>query len=235
MNEYLSEKEQIELIKNWWKENRWFLIGGALIAALGYFGFDQYRAYQNRVAEEAAALYQQLAARIEDDDRAGADEILGQLAADYSGSAYLDLARFMIAKEYLIRDTDRSISELSAVIAESADEDIVRIARLRLSRALAYDRQFERALDALDIDDAGEFGARYSEIRGDIYAAMGDDDAARMAYNNVLLTAGTGNVDLEFVLLKLNALAERVAPADPVPPASPDESPETGSEPGATE
>ena len=206
MDEYLSEKEQIEQIKNWWKENGWFLIGGAALALLGYVGFNQYGAYQERVAEEAAALYQELRLLIEDDDRAGADERLSALVEEHSGSAYLDFARFLIAEDNLIRDTDRSIAELEAVMAGSEDEEIARIARLRLARVLIYDEQFERALEVLDIPDSGEFAARYSEVRGDAYVATGEFDAARLAYTDALLSGANGTVNRESVELKLNDL-----------------------------
>ena len=56
MDEFLTEKEQLERIKQWWRENGWFLIGGMAIAAIGYYGYYQYQAYRERNAEPAAAL-----------------------------------------------------------------------------------------------------------------------------------------------------------------------------------
>ncbi|MDX1562494.1 MAG: tetratricopeptide repeat protein, partial [Gammaproteobacteria bacterium] len=114
MDEYLSEKEQIEQIKQWWRENGWYLIGGALLAAAGWVGYNQYNAYNDRVAEEAAAIYTELQQVVADDDRAIADELLGRLVTDYPNSPYTSQARFLIADDYLIRDTQRSINELSA-------------------------------------------------------------------------------------------------------------------------
>jgi len=212
VDEYLSEKEQIEAIKEWWRENGWFLIGGAAIAALGYFGLGQYRAYQDRVAEQAAALYQELKLVLEDDNRAEADGLLEQLVADYAGSPYLDQARLLIAEDNLIRDTDRTIAELEAVVAESGDPGLVNIARLRLARVLAWEEQYDRALEVLDIPDPGEFSARFGEVRGDIYAAAGDAPAAINAYTDALLGSGNGTVNRDFVQLKLNDLIQAQEP-----------------------
>jgi len=208
MDEYLSEKEQIELIKRWWRENGWFLIGGAAIFAIGWFGWQQYQASQQRVAEEAAALYLELGAAVEDDDRERADELLARLASEFESSAYLDQGRLLIASENLIRDTQRSIDELTAVMESSRDEGTAMIARLRLARVLAYDEQFERALEVLNVSDIGEFEARFSEVRGDVHAAMGNVEAAISAYTDALLRGGNGTVDLEFLQLKLNELIQ---------------------------
>ena len=212
MDEYLSEKEQIEQLRQWWRENGWYLIGGAVIVALGFVGLNQYRAYQTREAEAAEALYRELKADLDDDDRAGADSLLGQLEADHAGSAYLDQARLLIAEANLIRDTDRTIDELEHVVDESDDPGLVKIARIRLARVLAWEEQYDRALDVLDIDDPGEFSARFNEVRGDIHAAAGDSDAAISAYTDALLGSANGSINREFVQLKLNDLIQSQEP-----------------------
>lgn len=212
MDEYLSEKEQIEQIKAWFRENGWYLVGGAVLAGLGYLGFDQYGAYKTRVAEEASAVYQELKQDLDDDDRDAADQLLSRLSSDYPDSPYLDQARMLVAKDNLIRDTDRSISELESVVDHSKDKSLVKIARLRLARVLAYDEQFDRALSVLDIPDAGEFEARFNEVRGDIHASTGDTEAAVSAYTDALLGAGNGSVNREFVQLKLDDLIQSQAP-----------------------
>jgi predicted negative regulator of RcsB-dependent stress response len=212
VDEYLSEKEQIEQIKQWWKENGWFLVGGAVLVAGAYYGFNQYRAYQTRVGEAAAGLYVELSQDLKDDDRDGADLLLNRLVADYAKSPYLDQARLLIAQDYLIRDTDRAISELEAVVDHSKDESLVKIARLRLARALAYDEQYDRALSVLNVPDAGEFEARFSEVRGDIHAAKGNSDAAISAYAKALSAAGNGSVNRDFLQLKLDDLIQSKPP-----------------------
>ena len=41
MDEFLSEKEQIEQIREWWRENGWYLIGGVAIGVLGLLGWNR--------------------------------------------------------------------------------------------------------------------------------------------------------------------------------------------------
>ena len=52
MNEFLSEREQLEVFRQWWRENGWYLVGGAGVALLGYFGWNQYQAREQAVAEQ---------------------------------------------------------------------------------------------------------------------------------------------------------------------------------------
>lgn len=212
MDEYLSEKEQIDQLKRWWKENGWYLIGGVVIASFGYYGYQQYQSWQAGSAEAAAAIYHELRLELADDDRAAADALLASLAAEHAGSPYLDQSRLLIAEANLVRDTNRSVAELEAVVAGADNPGMVNIARLRLARVLAYQEQYDRALAVLDVPDAGEFAARFAEIRGDIQAALGNREAATSAYTEALIGAGNGSVNSEFVQLKLSEIFQLQAP-----------------------
>ena len=56
MDDYLSDKEQVERLRQWWRENGWFLIGGVALGGLAIVGYNQYFAYQDRQGEGAAEL-----------------------------------------------------------------------------------------------------------------------------------------------------------------------------------
>lgn len=211
MDEYLSEKEQIEAIRQWWRENGWFLVGGAAIAGLGYFGYNQYQAYRNTRAEEAAALYVELQQTIED-DRPGADDLLAQLSAEYASSPYTDHARMLVASESLISDPPRAVEELRTVMETSPDPGLAMVARVRLGRVLAYQERYDEAIAVLTVDDPGNFTARINEILGDIHAAVGDVAAARRAYTVALTAPGADMLDANFLQMKLGDLA---VPAPP--------------------
>ena len=203
MDEYLSEKEQIDEIKGWFKENGPWLFGGVAIVLAGFFGYNQYQAWQDRTGEAAAAIYLEIKQLVTDDDREGADARLAELAADHSNSPYLDQARLLIAEDNLIRDPARSIDELRAVVDRDGDAGLVDIARLRLARVLAWQERYDEALATLNVPEPGAFAARYSEVRGDIHSAMGNREAAASAYTDALLGASNGSVDTEFIQLKL--------------------------------
>ena len=88
MDEYLTDSEQVERIKQWWRENGWYLIGGVVLGALLLFGWQQYRAYQDRQGERAADVYQSLKTAIDADNTAEATTLLARMREEYPSAAY---------------------------------------------------------------------------------------------------------------------------------------------------
>src|SRR5690606_31008017 len=181
VDEYLSEKEQLEKIREWWRENGWYLVGGAALGAVVLFGWGQYRNYTENRAEQAATLYLDLQDVLEDDDRVAAEALLTELREGYPASPYTDQAAFLLAREYLVSEPSRAASELRYVIGNTKDQELALIARLRLARVLMYQEEHAEALRILDARNLGPMEAQYEEARGDALVAMGDSEAARAA------------------------------------------------------
>lgn len=206
MDEYLSEKEQIEKIREWWRENGWFLVGGAALGAVVLFGWGQYRSYLDSRAEQAAALYLDLQTVLEEDDRASADALLTELREEYPSSPYTDQAALLVARDYIAREPSRAAEELRYVVENSEDRELALIARLRLARVLIYQESYDEALRLLDVPDLGPFTAQYNETKGDVYVALDDPEAARAAYAEALTAPGAEYVNRNFLEMKLGAL-----------------------------
>ncbi len=202
MDEYLSEKEQIEQIREWWRENGWYLIGGVVVAGLGYFGYNEYQDYRQRQAALASALYTQMQQLVAE-DRIGVEDTFDELVADYPGSPYTDQARLLLARELLVSDTDRAAAELRTVMESSADPQLSLVARLRLARVLEYQEDFDAALALLAVDEPGEFAAQMKSIEGDIHVARGAEDDARAAYAEALTLPGAAGLDRNLLQMKL--------------------------------
>ena len=64
------------------------------------------------------------------------------------------------------------------------------------------------AVDVLNVEDAGAFSARYSELRGDIAVARGDWSTARSEYEIAISDLGAGVVNRELIEIKLNDLPQ---------------------------
>lgn len=205
MDEYLSEQEQIERIKQWWQDYGWYLVGGMAASALAFYGWNQYQASQRAAAERAQQLYASLVAAV-DEDRPDIDALADQLRSEYPSSPYADQAGFLLASNYLIENSGRAAEELRRVVENSADPELAIIARLRLARVLAYREEYDQALSVLAVDDIGRFAARASEIRGDIHVAQSQFEAARAAYLQALTTDGAEGLDRNLVQMKLNDL-----------------------------
>ena len=206
MDEYLSEKEQIERIREWWRENGWYLVAGAALGAVALFGLNQYRNYTEARAEAAAALYLDLQDVLEDDDETAAEALLAELREEHPSSPYTDQAGMLIAGYYLTSEPSRAADELRFVMQSTDDRELGLIARHRLARVLMYQGRHEEALQVLNVANLGAFSAQYSEARGDAYYGLGDTDAARAAYEEALAAPGAEWLNRSFVEMKLDAL-----------------------------
>jgi predicted negative regulator of RcsB-dependent stress response len=232
VDEYLSDKEQLDRLRQWWRENGWFLLGGVALGLLGLFGYNQYFAHLDRQSEEAAALYQSLEQATVDNDAARVSALLEQLEAEHPGHAYTHQGMMLVARTELVTAPDRAAEKLRAVMESSTDPELALIARIRLARVLAYREQYQEALALLDIQDAGDFGAFVNEVKGDIHVALGDAAAARTAYLEAFVAPGGELLDRNLLQMKLSDLETAAAnetalpPVDPaaVPPSAPAES-----------
>lgn len=213
MDEYLSEKEQIEQIRQWWSDYGWYVLGGAALALLGLFGWQRYQDSVAATAEAAATLYVQLEAAVQDDDLREAESALAALRAEHNDSPYTDNAALLLARMMLASEPDQAIDELRTVMEAASSPETAMIARLRLARVLAWRERYAEALELLAVDDPGPFAARLSEIRGDVLLASGDGNEALSAYTAALVSAGSDTIDRNFLQMKIASLTEGEIPA----------------------
>jgi predicted negative regulator of RcsB-dependent stress response len=214
VDDYLTEREQVDRIRQWWKENgAWIIVGvgGGLLALAGW---NWWQGYQLERAEQAAAVYSVVSEAAMEER---ADEVrLGveQLEASHPGSPYLQHGRLALAG-VLARagDFPAAIDQLQQVQDEAEDPQLRLIARLRMARALLAAGELERALEAARGGQPGVFAAALREVEGDVLVQQGDLDGARAAYEAAVADAAEhpGVIDEGLLQLKLEALG---SPAD---------------------
>lgn len=231
-DELLTDQQQAEKFRGWLRENGPYLVAGILLGLGGLFGWNQWKSYQERQAEAASAVYEDLrkAVAAQRIDEALAE--LGELEAEYGRSPYLDQGRLLMARVYVDRsDTDQAVTYLRQVVDHADAPPMRNIARVRLARLLASQEKYDEALQALVNPESATFSPMFHDVRGDVYQAKGQADAARSEYEQALNSETAALViDRSYVQAKLDALggpaaglvaaAGNAAPAAPAPAAT---------------
>lgn len=195
MSVHLSEEEQLEVLKRWWKDYGKTVVIAVLVVVVGYFGFTTWQDQKRQKAENASATYEQLlklvnvepGKAISDADKATVIHLAGQLKDANSKSMYAHSAAFFLAK-LAVEDNklDDAVSELKWVLSAKPDAATGQLARLRLARVLTAQKAYDEALAQLSPEPAAAFVADYAEARGDILKLQGDLDAARTSFEKAL-------------------------------------------------
>lgn len=233
MSVHLTEEEQLESLKRWWKDNGKTIALAIIIAVAGYFGVTGWKDHQRQKAEKASAAYEQLLKLVNveqgktltETDRATITHLASEIKASNSNSMYAHTAAFFLAKLAVEQNKlDEAASELKWVLSAKPDAATAQIARLRLARVLTAQKAYDEALSQLSLEPAAAFVPEYDEARGDILKLQGNLDAARTAYEKALSATEPQQQERYMLLqMKVNDLkapaTTAAVPAEAVVPA----------------
>jgi len=213
VDDYLSDKEQVALIREWWRDNGRFVLTGLGLGLAILFGW---RAWENHVrerAESASGSYSSLLEAVEQRDRDRALDLGQSLIDDYDDTPYAGQAALALAKLHvLFNELEDAETHLRWALGESDDQALRQVATLRLARVLMQLERGDEALTVLDKSDTGAFTAQLHELRGDIQVALGDDSAARVEYESALNAAEGSPIDQNLLQIKLDSLINEGLP-----------------------
>ncbi|WP_319437819.1 YfgM family protein [Vibrio cholerae] len=182
MELYDTEEQQVEAIKDWWKENGKAVIFGAVIGLGGLFGW---RYYQDSVvaAQEAAsqsyrkAIDALLAKGIESEGTIQTF-IDANKETEYAVLAAMQLAKVQVEAGQL----DEALAQLEWAKGATKDAALKSLLTFRVARLQAEQGQFDDALTELSSIQEKSWAGRVAELRGDILMRKGDSAAAYAAY-----------------------------------------------------
>ncbi len=218
--DYLTEEEQGEALKQWFSENWLWMAAGVAIALLLLAGWQRYQSYKADRSAGAAQLVEQLVtAQTSDDTKAAA--LLKQLNDDYSATPYADQAN-LLAAQYAVQTGkfDQAAGELRVVMNSAHDRQLRGVARLRLARILIQQQKTDEALQLLNVDQAGAFVAQTHEVRGDALYSKGDRNGARGEYQAALdAYKSESGADTSLLQLKADELNSDTSASPAVPAA----------------
>jgi predicted negative regulator of RcsB-dependent stress response len=205
--EYLTDDEQLEVVKRFTKEYGTWIIGGVVLGVGLLLGWRYYQGVQNNHALEAAAKFSEMTTAVQANDFAKSRALADGLIKDFPGSPYADQAQLALAG--IAVDSDKpadAAAPLTLVMNNSKDTDLRQIARLRLARVLIDQGKPDDAIKTLADGTPGTFAGRYHEVHGDALLAKKDAAGAITEYKAAMSAAdGADGALLELKIADLGS------------------------------
>ncbi len=188
MSTYQTEEEQVEAIKKWWKDNGKSVVGGIVLGLVIIGGWRGWQGYQRDQGEAASAYFDAMRQAVRSEQYDKAIEDGKRLIGEYGGTAYASFAALELAKlSYQRGEKAAARNHLQWVTEAAPDPSIRELARLRLG-ALLLDMQDTTALQSLlAAAPLPAFAGEFAALRGDLERALGNQAAAREAYQEALV------------------------------------------------
>lgn len=208
MDEYQHEKEQIENIRAWWSENGNYVIGGAILGIALLVGWTQWRTGISTSQLEASSLYESLMSDVGGGEMEAAESKATDLYDNYASTAYPAQARLAMARLYMDKGRDQDAADaLNGLIESDASPAIRAIGRLRLAKVLLYQDKPDEVVQLLAEVPDSALRARYNDVLGDAYVALGQYDDAADAYAIALAdNSQVSTIDRNLVQMKIDDL-----------------------------
>ena len=219
----MSEREQLDQVRRWIRENAPWALAGVLIGVGALVGWQQWQAWQQRQSLAAGQKYSQALDALSRNDRDAAARLATQLRQDYARTPYADLAALALARYHVeynqLADAERYLTD---VMNGSHDQELRLVARLRLARVQRADGKPDLALATLAAAPAAAAQvAALAEVRGDALRDKGDRAGALAAYQAALAAPPEAGVSRALLELKSADLGAAAAPATGSPTAPP--------------
>ena len=204
MEDYLSEREQLDQVRRWIRENAPWALAGVLIGVGALVGWQQWQAWRERQSLAAGQKYSQTLEALSRNDRDAATRLATQLRQDYARTPYPDLAALALARYHVesneLADATRYLTD---VMNGARDQELKVVARLRLARVERAEGKPDLALATLaaapgDIAQSAPF----AEVRGDALRDKGDRAGALAAYHAALTAPPESGVNRALIELK---------------------------------
>ena len=200
----IEEEQEINQLKDWWKENGKTIIVAFILGVGGMFGWRYWQAHQAEQIAQASAQYDALIYSAQQDEQAKKANIEQFVQANsktaYAVFALLDEAKKATEKQ----DFAAAEVNLNQALTQSQDEVLTSIVALRLSAVQFQLGQLDNALTTLNQVKGESFNARKAILTGDINVAKGDKVAAK---NNFEQAQQSGSqLEQQMAKMKLNNL-----------------------------
>ena len=209
MSVHLTEEEQLEVLKRWWKDYGKVVMIAIIAAIAAYFAWTTWQEKTHAKKESASAQYDELVKilnveqgkTLSDADKATAVHIANELKEKNGSGLYAQGAAFYLAQAAVdANDLDKAVKELQWILASKPDIATAQVAHVRLARVYVSKAAYTEAQAQLAEEPSKAFASEYAEVRGDILKAQGNKEAAATAYKKAIETTDPQQQERAMVL-----------------------------------
>jgi len=183
-----SEKEQIEAVQKWWKENGSSIITGLLLGVSILLGGKAWFGYQETQTLDASNIYAMMMGASQAGKQEEVRAQANKLISDYTDTSYAPLASLLLAK-YAVQDDELAAAQaqLQWALDHTDSPELMHEARMRLLQVMIAQQQYAPAAQLLaSVTDAGPYDFLYAGLEGDLAVAEGEPEKAASAYKKAL-------------------------------------------------
>ncbi|HCE1959636.1 TPA: YfgM family protein [Vibrio parahaemolyticus] len=182
MELYDTEEQQVEAIKDWWKENGKAVIIGAVVGLGGLFGWRYYQDTVIQASETASQSYTTAMNTLQEKGVDAQSDVQAFIESndvkEYSVLAALQLAKAQVEA----KDFTAALEQLKWAQSNTKDAALSPLISYRIARIETEMGNFDAANTELGKVTDTAWAGRIAELRGDIALRQGDKDAAYAAY-----------------------------------------------------
>lgn len=208
LTEYMTEQEQIELLKNWIKQYSLVIIAGVALAMLAITGWRYWQQREYKINSHASAVYDEVLTMRAQNNLQATEVQADKLFTHYPKTVYSQMAALMLARD-AVQNNNYPLAEknLQWAMDHSHTKAFTEIARLRLARVYIAENRASEALRLLNTVNDDSFNGFINEVKGDAYLALNQRDEARSAYLAALNALPNADVLRPLLQMKADNLA----------------------------
>ena len=205
MNNYTTEDEALDRIRQLWGQYGKFILILSILVAGSFGGRNLWMSYKNDSAENSSLNYSQLLLAVDQKRFEDAFEIGSEIIKTDAQSSYAELSSLFLAKiSFEKGDYDVAKNTLTALIESSSDLNTGNVARERLARILLSEGKADDSQKVLENSKSLDLTNHLLELQGDIMKARGDLESALSLYQKALAKNVINGQDSNNLSLKLN-------------------------------
>jgi predicted negative regulator of RcsB-dependent stress response len=203
----LEEQEKVDLIKAWWKHNRYIVLIAMALLVVVVLGAQWWKQHQRSLTQQAATAFREFEQALQAHDMDKAYGLSARFMKDYASTPYA--AKSALVSAYYAHqagDAAGTKTQLGWVVENAREPGLKDVARLRLSGVLLDEKKYDEAAKLVEKPDDESFVGLYADRKGDIKLSQGQQAEARAQYRIALDKLGGESEYGKLVRLKLDAL-----------------------------